>query len=368
MNRLDGEILAKTAAWIARWKRPLLITHAKPDGDALGSLVAMRSMLRTLGADPMAMLLDPIPSRYALFQRHAPLPVWGTEIRDTDLTETDGVILLDTCAYKQLAPIADWLRATTLPRLAVDHHVTRDDLADRYLIDETAAANCLILYEWACATGWEMNDEALEALFIGIAMDTGWFRFDNTNARTLSAAGELVARGVSPHALFERLFQRETSGRIRLLGAALGSLGLLADGRLAVMALDKDDFIRSGAGPADTEDVVNEPMRIGSVIVSVLLVDQQDGVIRISLRSKPPTEPRASARANVRTPARGTPAPPPSEARAMNVDVAAIAQAFGGGGHTRAAGARIPGSLSDVRRTVVRHLEAALANPTDRKA
>ena len=80
MSQIDPTRFTETAAWIAAWKRPLLITHAKADGDALGSLVALRSMLRASGADPIAVLFDPIPSRYALFQRYDPLPLWGSQI------------------------------------------------------------------------------------------------------------------------------------------------------------------------------------------------------------------------------------------------------------------------------------------------
>ncbi len=383
MRAITGKSFIEAAERIAAWRRPLLITHTNPDGDAIGSLIAMRSFLQGQGSktpsanppepwaspapraslkprprlapgsaraarrnvgsgtrsEPTALLFDPIPNRYFLFKRYAAVPVFGREVGKADLDSADGVIILDTCAYAQLDPIADWLRAAAIPKLAVDHHKTRDDLADYYLIDDGAAATCLILNDWAKAAGWPIDRQTAEALFIGIAMDTGWFRHSNTDQRALAAAGDLIARGAIAHELFQQLYQRETPGRVRLLGAALSTLELLAGDRLAVMTLTGEAFVSVGATRPDTEDIVNEPLRIGSVTVSVLLVEHGDGLIRASFRSKPPTA-----------------------ATDPDVDVAALAKTFGGGGHHRAAGAKIPGSLSDVRHAVVEQVRKAMSS------
>lgn len=339
MSGLDGKVLVDAAEQVASWKRPLLISHMKPDGDALGSLTAMRAILWSLGADPIAALFDPMPTRYALFDRYGPIPVLGRDIHESVLSAVDAVMLLDTCAYKQIDPLADWLRGASCPKLVVDHHLTRDELADVYLTDFRAAATCLILYEWARVVDWPIDRAVSEALFIGIAMDTGWFRHSNTDERALSASAELMARGAKAHELFQGLFQRESPERVRLLGVALETLELLAQGRIAVMALSLNDFGIAGATPADTEDILNEPMRIDSVVVSVLLAEQGDGVVRVSFRSKPPLEDGAP-----------------------DVDSAALAQAFGGGGHRRAAAARIDGSLAEVHGAIIEHIERVLSD------
>ncbi len=350
MSRLNAKVFAQAASRIASWRQALLISHVNPDGDALGSLVAMRSLLRSRDVAATALLFDVIPGRYAIFERYEEMPVLGRDLHEADLSDVDGVLVLDTCTYSQLSPIADWLRTARAEKLAVDHHITRDELADHYLIDESAAATCLIVCEWAQAVDWPITPEASDALFIGMAMDTGWFRHSNTDGRVLSAVADLVARGVRPHEPYEQLFQRETPARVRLLGAALGTLEVLGGERLSVMTLTTQAIAACGATTADTEDIVNEPLRIGSVVVSVLLVQEAGGIVRASLRSKPPgespTEPRASDGAN---------ASPPTD-----VDVAKIAQAFGGGGHTRAAGARISGTLPAVRKMIVDHVQRAL--------
>lgn len=324
---------------IAPWTRPLLITHARPDGDALGSLVAMRSFLRAKGKRAVALLFEPCPERYHLLNHDEPMSVLGRDVQPAGLDEFDGVIVLDTCTYNQLDPIADWLRQSAVPKVAIDHHVTRDDLADVHVVDESAAANCLILHEWARAMNWPIKREAAEALFVGMAMDSGWFHHANTDDRVLAASAELVARGVRPHLLYEELFRRQSSGRVRLLGAAVQSLELTADDRLAVMTLPASAFAELGATQADTEEIIDTPLAISGVVVSVLLVEAEGGIIRASLRSKAPR-------------AAGDP----------DIDVAAVAGAFGGGGHRRAAGARITGSLRDVRRRVRDHLGKLLGD------
>src|SRR5206468_3386868 len=160
---------------------------------------------------------------------------------------------------------------------------------------------------------------APDALFVGIATDTGWFRHSNTDGRALAAAAELAAGGVKPHQLFEALYQHDSAGRVRLLGAAIETLEVHG-GMLAIMALDSHAFSRCGASLSNTEDVVNEPLRIESVMVSILFVEQPDGVVRMNFRSKPPYLSEGPT--------------------SRDIDVAAIAATFGGGGHRRAAGAR----------------------------
>ncbi len=327
----------QAAQSVAAWKHPLLLSHAKPDGDALGALVALRGLLQALGREPMAIVFEPLPASYQLFESFDPLPVLGRDVQTEDLSGVDAVIVVDTCTYNQLEPIATWLRETTVPKLAIDHHVNRDDLADHYLVDESAAAACLILYEWALAAGWALDAATRNALFVGMATDTGWFRFSNVDARVLNAAGSLTSKGVRPHELHQALFQRDKPTRIRLLAKALASFELHADDRLALMSLTPQDYADCEAGAGDTENIVNEPLRIESVAVSCILVDRGEGFLRCSFRSKPPLSP-------------GEP----------DVDVSLIASALGGGGHRRAAAARISGSADEVRTCVLDRLREAL--------
>lgn len=327
MTHIEPAVFRQAAERAASWLRPLLLTHARPDGDAIGSLLAMRSILRGRGAQPLAVLLDPVPHAYRFLVEGDPPPVLGHNLALEGLSSTDGILVLDTCTYEQLLPLAEWLRASRRPIIALDHHVTRDLPAELHLIDTSASAAALLVWEWARTVNWSLNDEALTCLFIGMATDTGWFRFSNTDARTLDAAAELLRRGVNAADLYDRLYNNERPAKIKLAGAALSTLELFDRDRIACMQLDRAALECCAADPADTEGIINEAMRIGTVEASILLVEQPDGVIRVSLRSR------------------------------KRIDVASIAVTLGGGGHPRAAGARMPGPLAEAKQRVLKALQ-----------
>jgi phosphoesterase RecJ-like protein len=326
--------LVSAANRLAAGRRPLLLSHAKPDGDAIGSLIGLTELLAGRGVGAVPVVFDDVPLRYRWVDEKSALRRLGRDLTEKDLDAFDSVIVVDTCTYNQIEPIAAWLRRSKLAKHVIDHHQTRDELADHYLIDESAAATCLVLHDLATKVGWPVSQSAAKALFVGIATDTGWFRHSNTDARVLGASADLVNRGVVPNEVFDRIYQSDKAARIRLLGRAIESLELLEGGRVAVMSLAARVFAEVGAEAADTEDIVNEPMRIESVVVSLMLVEQE-GVVRVNLRSRAPRGP-------------GDP----------DIDVAAVAGRLGGGGHRRAAGVRLRGGLQQAREMVLDALRA----------
>lgn len=334
----NADVFREAAAKMKAMRRPLLVSHRRPDGDAIGSLQALSLVLASNGAKPTALIFDALPDRYRFLTQDKSPSVLGDDLQLTDLSSFDGVVVLDTCSFGQLEPIADFLRSTRQAKIVFDHHVSRDDLGALCVIDESAAANCLILYEWFKLIGQVIDAATAEALFVGIATDTGWFRHSNTDARVFSAVADLVATGVTPNELHRALYSQEPASRIALLGRALAGCTLHDGERIALMKLSTDDFARSGATPLDTENIVEEGLRIGGVVASVLLVDRGEGTVRVSFRSRPPSE----------------------ESR-LDVDVAAMAAAIGGGGHRRAAGATFSGDLDDAQKAVLERLAGALA-------
>ncbi len=329
---ISADEYRRAAERLTAMQRVLLVSHDRPDGDALGSLIALRSMLRLAGVDARAVTFefDAAESRYALLSEAAPLARWPDEIGPDAVGELDAIVVVDTCSFGQMESFAEFLRSSPAQKFVVDHHVTGDDIADVYLTDETASAACVLLAEWAEAAGWTINERAALGLFVGMATDTGWFRHSNTDTRTLRAAAALIEAGLRPNEVYQRLYLSDSPGRIRLLGAMLGTLELHADGRFAAVHLTQKMFDASGARPEDTEDLVNEPQRIGSVVAAALFVEHMDGVVKVSLRSK------------------------------RDIDVAAVAASFGGGGHKRAAGVRVPGTLEEVKTQITRAMLAAM--------
>jgi phosphoesterase RecJ-like protein len=330
----DCNMLAAAERWISRFRRPLLVSHRRPDGDALGALAAVHRILSERGAAPTALLYEPIPPRYAFL---GPVATWtilpGDDAAPRRPAESDALVILDTCSLAQLEPIAAWLRDAP-PMLVIDHHATRDALAERpddfRLFDESASAACLIVFELARAAGVRIDPPTATALFTGIATDCGWFRYSNTDARTLRAAAELIEAGAAADVIHRTVYQQDPPGRLRLLARMLSSLELRAGGRLAVLSIRAADFAAAGADRSMTEDLVNEAGRLGCVEATALFTEDGDGLVRVNLRSK------------------------------ERVDVARVAATFGGGGHSRAAGARVRGAWDEVVGNVTAALEREL--------
>lgn len=299
----------------------MIVSHRRPDGDALGSIVGMVSALRARGAEPMAMLYAPLPSKYRFLESESfDWYVWA-QTREVASEQCDGVIVVDTCALAQLEPVAEFL--CRAPRtLVIDHHATRDPIGmregDLRYFDETAAATALIVTEWMKASGHTIDAFTAQALFTGIATDTGWFRFSNTDVRALRTAADLVEVGAVPNWVYEAIYQNEPPEKLKLIAHVLNNLELYAGGRLAVMRLRQADFERTGTDETMTEDLVNEAARLHGTEVTLLITEEPGGVIRVNFRSR------------------------------RDVDVASLARRYGGGGHVRAAGARLRGAWEDV--------------------
>lgn len=326
-------------AWLAEARRPLLLSHRRPDGDALGSLAAMTRMCAAFGAAPLPALFDPLPPRYDTLFGEIEWRSWADE-GDALAQRCDAVVILDTCSWSQLEPVRAFLPAA--PRtLVIDHHATNDEIGlrpgDLRWIDATAGATCLLLAEFADAARIEIPPQTAAALFIGIATDCGWFRFSNTDARMLRAATALVVAGARPNELCEAIYQRDAIAKVRLVGRLLDSLVTRANGRLAVMVLRQRDFEAVGADSTMTEDMVNEANRLGGVEVTLMLTEERGGEIRVNLRSR------------------------------RVVDVAALAAGFGGGGHVRAAGARVKGEWDVVAAKIIDETERAVRSAMDER-
>lgn len=310
--------------------RIVITTHQRADGDALGSVAAMQRVLRSRGKKATAYIHEKEPERYQFMGEIEPLAVWSQDAAKT-LAAADLLLVLDTCATVQLGPLADSIRKATLPKLAIDHHLTRDDIVDEAHVDESAAACAQIIAKLCDHAGWPIDASTATLLYVGLATDTGWFRFSNANTAAYATAARLIYAGVRPNELYERLFLCESPARARLIGAILSSFELLCGNRLAVIKLTEAMLKASGANRSMTEDIINEPMRIATVTACAMLVEPEgDEPVRISLRSK------------------------------RDLDVAAVAARWGGGGHARAAGAKVKGAFNRVCDDVVRALAAEM--------
>ncbi|MBK8267530.1 MAG: bifunctional oligoribonuclease/PAP phosphatase NrnA [Planctomycetes bacterium] len=336
------------AARIARAKRVLVTTHARADGDAVGSALSMARIIRSLGKEATVYFHEPIPPRYVDLPNAATARVWPTNSpvapvgvapansrchTDDALAWADLALVVDTCATAQLESVAAALGKFNGPKLAIDHHVTRDPIVDEILLD-TGAGSCTQIITSLCdAAGWIIDADIATLLFAGLATDTGWFRFSNADAAVYKTASRLIDAGARPNELNERLYNAEPEARVRLMGAVMSSFELRAGGRLAVVRITGDMLRRCGANSKMTEEVINETHRVGTVVASAMFVEPEspEEPVRVSLRSK------------------------------RDINVAAIARKFGGGGHERAAGLKVREAFSEVVQRVVAAMEQELS-------
>jgi len=328
-----AETRREIARRLAAAKTIVLLTHDRPDGDGLGAMMALAAAARRQGKTALPACSDRVPGRYAFLTA-------GENLLDAaalaEAVKTcDCLVVLDTCTMNQLESVAAVVTAAGEKAVVIDHHQTAEPIAPLRWCDPSAAAAGVMVAELLAELDWPITPPVAEALLAAVGTDTGWFRFANTDSRALAVAGRCLDAGASADAMCRRLYQNDRPQRLALKARALAGLQLHYDGRVAVMTLAADDFAATGAAPAETEDLINEPMHIADVCVSILLVAADDRT-RVSLRSKPTGAPPT-----------GTP-----------IDVARVARALGGGGHARAAGARLTATLAQATQTVL----AAIAN------
>lgn len=322
--------------------RVLLLTHSKPDGDAVGSVVALRRALDQCGVHAEILLMGPIDQ--ALLTVLEGEPMRRLEREGPPKDEPDLIMLVDTGSWSQVDALRAWLTPRLGKVIGVDHHRRGDDIAAMRLVDPTCASTTQALMPLLKALEVRMSAELATPLFMGLATDTGWFRFSSADAAVLRLASELLGAGAAKDWLYATLEQNARPSRLALTARALASIEFVDPvdsiwgGRIAVMTLTRADFAETGGGTEDTGGVVNEPLAIREVRGAILLSQHEAGVTRVSFRSKPAL------------------IAPDGRVLEPGLDVNALAARFGGGGHVQAAGARIAAELEKARERVMGEL------------
>jgi len=312
--------MTKVAQALRQAGSVLVVTHARPDCDGLGSMRALVAAARAAGKTAWMLVPDKLPPRQAwLFDDEKPA---AAEQFAELAGRAELIVIVDTCAFKQLDGLEDAMRTNQDKIVVIDHHRTSDEIGDVQWMDEKAAATGVMVYELLAMLGWEITADIAEALAAAITTDTGWLRFANTDARALRTVASLLEAGVRLDELYRRIYQTDRPHRLRLMVRMLEELELYCDDRLAVMTIRKEDFEQTGARPDETENLINEAFRMDSVLAAVLLVEYSE-CVRVSLRSRDV------------------------------VNVAAIAEAFGGGGHKRAAGFRATEDVDALKTRII---------------
>lgn len=317
--------LQTIAQRISSSKRIVVTTHAKPDGDAMGSVLAFKRALEpAIQVD--ILLMGPVTASMRAVAGETP---WFNAEEQMPPANEDLVIVVDTGAFSQVSMIEQWLRDRHDHVIVLDHHASGDDTGSLRYIDSKAASATMLVLEVLDAMGVRVQGgraSAAEALFCGLATDTGWFRHSNADARAFSVASRLLELDIDRDGLFRSIEETARPSRIALQAIALNSLEYVLDGRGSIMRLGPDDFKTASASSGELAGTVNIPMVIGDLEFSILLYSETGLETKASFRSKPP-----------------------KRRNGPFVNVSELAGRLGGGGHVHASGARIACGLDEAR-------------------
>lgn len=322
---------AQQVAALVRAGRLCLTTHVNADGDGLGSEVGLVHILRAQGIEAIITNPTATPERFAFL--FADLPgVDKSQQGVKELRRADAVLVLDIADIGRLGALAETVRERGVPVGCIDHHASVGLLppGPRY-VDDSAAATGELIFLLARELGWTVPLEAARALYVALVTDTGGFRFSNTRPRTLQIASELLALGVDTEQIYLDIYASAPAGRPRLLAEVLQTLVVEEPLGLAWVTVPPGALERHEVDPDDLDGVVEHARSIKGVKLAMLFREMSGGRVKVSLRS------------------------------VGRVDVAALAKQFGGGGHTKAAGVAIHGSLAEVQSTVLGAARAYLA-------
>jgi phosphoesterase RecJ-like protein len=299
---------------IARRSRFLLTTHIHPDGDGLGSEVAMALWLEALGKTARILNDSPVPASFTFLTADHGIEVFDEALAERRFEEAEVLVVLDTGNRHRIGRLAPVIDRHAIEVAIVDHHVSHDGFGRVNVIEPGAAATAEIVYELIAESGVALSAQMAEALYVGLMTDTGSFRYSNTDGAAHRMAAALVDAGVDPQWVHAQVHSHASPGRLRFFGEALAAMRVLEDGRLIVLEAAPEQFQRHGLGGADTEGLVDIPRTIAGAEVVALFSEVEPGKVKASLRST------------------------------GRVSIDQVCARLGGGGHAHAAGVLLRGT------------------------
>lgn len=316
------EAIERLAREFRAGRSVVLSTHINADGDGCGSEAALARLLMGLGMSVRIVNPTPWPDTYSF--------LLDAEVIDASsegsaaLKKADLLIVLDISDVKRLGSLSDTVRSLRIPKLVIDHHIPSDEPPSNEILSDTAAcATGELIYDIASVLDLEITPKVATALYVAILTDTGGFRFANTTARCLAVASQLLAAGVEPEEMYRRLYASHPIGRLHLLRDALATLEVDPAYGLSWISVAAGAAEEYGLKSEDLEGLAEHPRSVGGTRMAIFFRDLGHGKVKVSFRST------------------------------GDVNVNEFARKFSGGGHARAAGALIPGTIEEVRHSVV---------------
>lgn len=304
----------------------IVLEHMKPDGDCIGSGLALVMALRDMGKRALLVSHDPHPQIYDFLPGREFYTRPGY-LKPEDFSP-DVAVFLDCTGPDRVGDALEFAGSGLW--INIDHHVSNSHFAELNLVDPQASATGELVFGLIKALGTPVTPDIALCIYVAILTDTGGFRYANTTARAFRIAASLVDKGVNPADVADRVFETRSMPSLVLCGHALTSLKLHQGGRLATMTVTQEAMRSAGASQEDTEGLISYPRSIAGVEVALLFTETRDNRVRVSFRSR------------------------------SRMDVAKAALSFGGGGHAAAAGAIVDGTLEEVYQKVLKAIESQM--------
>lgn len=303
----------------------VITAHETPDGDAIGSECAMSCLLKKLGKTSIIINADPMAYKYSFLNEAQQVHTLAEADIPENLSEYV-LLILDTNDIKNIGEVADIILPHVKRYFILDHHESDDEIIKNNHIESNASSTCEILYDIIMDMGVEIDDDIANALFVGIVYDTGSFIYPKTTAKTFNIAYELVKGGVYPNFIYSKIYESNSISALKLQSRVLSSLELFYEQKVAVQTMRKEDLKACDALYEESDTLINIPLKSEAIKVSVFFKENEEGILRCSMRSK------------------------------GNIDVAVIAVSYGGGGHKTAAGFKSKYPLDIMKRKVLERL------------
>ncbi|WP_010491242.1 DHH family phosphoesterase [Paenibacillus elgii] len=319
--------LQAAAGFIREQDDFLVVAHVQPDGDAAGSTFAVAWMLQSLNKRFTLINEGRIPDKFMYMAGPHTVIEY---VKTPPERKFVAVISVDCADFGRIGLVSECF-VPERKLLNIDHHATNDGFGTVNLVRSDAAATVEVLYDLALELNLEFTPELNDCIYTGLLTDTGGFRYSNTTPKVMQIAADMLARGVKGYELAERLLETMTLGQVSLLKRSLNTLSFAHDNKVAWLSVTLDDLSATDASSEDMDGLVNYARNVEGVEVGMLFKEKEPGIVKVSFRS------------------------------GGLADVAALAQKFGGGGHVKAAGCTIRGSMSEAVERVVREVGMALA-------
>ncbi len=302
---------------VAPGRRFVLTTHVNPDGDGIGSELALARFLAARGVAVRIVNRDAVPPALRFLEGSGAIEVYAPALHDTALRDADAVVMLDNSDPQRLEDMQAPVRAARGVKVCIDHHPEPDPFWDLRLVDPAAACTGTLVHRILAAAGAPLDEPAAVALYTALASDTGRFRFGNTSAEAFRMAADLCAAGAVPTRVYAQLEEKQSTGYVRLSGELLAGLELRCAARVIVLRLPRALAEARGAVGEDLSEVINQALKIETSRVAALFRELGPAATKVSLRSK------------------------------GDLDVNRLARRHGGGGHRNASGIVLPLALED---------------------